>query len=235
MRSAHRPDARSARRRRTARCSTSGPTASQTEMPRLTSLVQVGLGPAPVGLVEAVGAVPGDGHRCRLGADRVGQRGQRGQDPEAAQGGHLGQVVARQPELVRVTGVEQEHHHPPSDPPHLAQAGDGVAPVVDGAHRHGGVEGLVVERQGLGRSRQARRCVRRALRAHQRRRFHGEDVAVRGLVGPGARPDVQHRPGVAERGPDLRGDAWLGPPRHRVGGSDGVVQLRRPWSQARPG
>ena len=40
-------------------------------------LVQVGLGPSPVGLEQAVSAVPRDEHRLRPGADRAGQLGQR--------------------------------------------------------------------------------------------------------------------------------------------------------------
>jgi hypothetical protein len=42
------------------------------------ALVQVCRWPAPVGLENAVGAVPGDRHRLDAGADRVGQVGQRG-------------------------------------------------------------------------------------------------------------------------------------------------------------
>ena len=67
-------------------------------------LVQVCLGPAPVGLVKAVSAVPRDGHRFGPGSDRAGQLGQgRPASPEA---GVLGQVVTSQPEPVRVTGVD---------------------------------------------------------------------------------------------------------------------------------
>ena len=166
------------------------------------------------------------------GSDRAGQLGQRCQDSERPlKASELGQVVASQPELARVTGVEQEHHHAASDAPHLAQAGDRVLPVMNGAHSHRGVEGLVIERQVLGRSGQARRRVREALRTHERRRFHREDVAVGRLVGPGARPDVQDGPGIAERSPDPRSDARFGAPGHGVGGSDGVVQLRaRTWT-----
>src|SRR5260370_39601179 len=40
-------------------------------------IVQVCLGPAPVGLVETVSAVPRDGHRFHPGSDRAGQLGQR--------------------------------------------------------------------------------------------------------------------------------------------------------------
>jgi hypothetical protein len=62
--------------------------------------------------------------------------------------------------------------------------------------------------------------------AHDRRRFHRDDITAGGLVGAGARPDIQHGLRIAERGPDLGGDPRLGAPRHGVGGSDGVVQRR---------
>src|SRR6204780_4111365 len=62
-------------------------------------------------------------------------------------------------------------------------------------------------------------------RPHDRRRFHRGHVPAGGLVGPGAGPDIQHGPRIAERGPDLRGDPRLGAPRHGVSGSDGVIQL----------
>ena len=143
-----------------------------------------------------------------------------------SQGSELGQVVTSQPEPSRVTGVEQEDHHAASDPPHLAQTGDRILPVMNGANRHRGVEGLVVERQAFGRSGQARRRGRQAVRAHERRRLHCEDVAVRRLVRPGASPDVQYGPGIAERCPDLRSDARFSTPGRGVRGSDGVVQRR---------
>jgi hypothetical protein len=54
-----------------------------------------------------------------------------------------------------------------------------------------------------------------------------------GLAGAGSSADVQHRPGIAERGPDLGGDPRLGSPRHAVGGSDGVVQLTERLSTSR--
>ena len=81
-------------------------------------------------------------------------------DSGAPQVGELGQVVTSQPELARVTGVEEEHDDATSDAPHLAQPGDRVLPMMNGAHRHRGVEGLVVERQVLRGSGQARRRVR---------------------------------------------------------------------------
>jgi hypothetical protein len=61
-------------------------------------LVQVCLGPAPVGLVEAVRAVPRNEHRFRAGSDRAGQFGQRG--PADKQVSELGKIVTIQPEQI---------------------------------------------------------------------------------------------------------------------------------------
>ena len=188
--------------------------------------VQVGLGPTPVGLEETVNAVPGNDHRLHPGVDRARLLGQR--RPADEEAGHLGQVVAGEPEPVkpaRFGAVVREHHHPTGHPPQLAQSGERVGPVVHGGERHRGVERLVVEREAQRVRRHARRGAGRALRAHHRRRFHRDDVAVRRLVGAGARPDIQHRPRVAERGPDLRGDPRLGAPGDGVAVPDGVVQL----------
>src|SRR5207249_8308881 len=70
-------------------------------------LVQVRLRPAPVGLEEAVSAVPRNEHRLHPGSDRAGQLGS-----EADAGGSdLGQVVTSQPEPASptpVTGVAGE-------------------------------------------------------------------------------------------------------------------------------
>ena len=85
---------------------------------------------------------------------------------------------------------------------------------MDGGESHRSVEGLVLERKALRGGGHARRCVCGTLRPHERRRFHRGYVAVGGLVGAGARPDIQHCPRIAERSPDPRGDPWLGTPRH---------------------
>ena len=187
-------------------------------------LVQVRLGPAPVGLEEAVDAVPRNEHRLHPGSDRAGQLGR-----EADTGRPPREVVTSEPEPATpapVTGVAREHHHAASHAPQLAQAGDRVLPVMNGGKSHRGVEGLVLERQALRGGGHARRRACGTLRTHDRRGLHRGDVTVGGLIGAGARPDVQHGPRIAERGPDLRGDPRLGAPRHGVGGSDGVVQLR---------
>src|SRR6266705_5687063 len=190
-------------------------------------IVQVGLGPAPIGLEEAVRAVPWNEHRLHAGSDRAGLLGQR--RPADAEVSDLRQVVASKPEPTTpsgVTGVEREDHHAASHAPHLAQARDRVLPVMNGAKGHRGVEGPVLERNALRDSSHARCCACGTLRTHERRRFHRGDVTAGGLVGAGASPDIQYRPRIAERSPDPCGDPRLGAPRHGVSGSDGVIQLR---------
>ena len=126
--------------------------------------LQVCLGPAPVRLEEAVGAVPRDEHRLRPAPDRPGQPRQ---PARVVNAGDLRQVVPGEPEPPApgdFAGVVGEHHHAAGHAPHLAQARDRVLPVVDSAERHRGVEGLVLERQALGGGGHARR---RALGAQR--------------------------------------------------------------------
>ena len=163
-------------------------------------------------------------HRFRPAADRGGQPRQPGRVGEA---GRLGQVVAGEPEPPapgEFAGVVGEHHHAAGHAPHLTQPGDRVLPVGDGAEGHRGVEGLVLERQVFRGGGHARRRALRAQRPHDRRRLHRSDVAVGRFIGAAAGPDVQHRPRVTERSPDLRGDPRIGAPRRRVRAPDGVVQ-----------
>ncbi len=85
----------------------------------------------------------------RPAPDRVGQPRQPGRVGEA---GGLWQVVAGEPEppaLGESAGVVGEHHHAAGHAPYLAQPGDRVLPMGDGAEGHRGVEGLVLERQAL--------------------------------------------------------------------------------------
>src|SRR6266700_3227633 len=96
-------------------------------------IVQVCLGPAPVGLEEAVSAVPRNEQRLQAGSDLAGLLGKR--RPPYEEVSDLRQVVASKPEPATpsgVTGVEGEDHHAASHAPHLAQARDRVLPVMDG-------------------------------------------------------------------------------------------------------
>src|SRR6185503_12691299 len=107
------------------------------------TFVQVCLGPAPVRLEEAVGAVPWDQHRLDPGSDLTGQRGDR--RPADQELSDLGEVVASQPEAMEpagITGVVREHDDSTSDTAHLTQACDRVRPVMNGGERHRSVEGL---------------------------------------------------------------------------------------------
>jgi len=102
---------------------------------------------------------------------------------------------------------------------------DGPLVIPDGDAVEQVLRDSVTAEYEVGGGGHARRRARGPLRPHERRRLHRGDVAVRGLVGAGAGPDVQHRPRPAERSPDLRGDPWLGAPGGRVAAPDGVVQL----------
>jgi hypothetical protein len=96
---------------------------------------------------------------------------------------------------------------------------------MNGGKSHRGVERLVLERKAFRGGSHAPRCAREPLRTHDRRRLHRGHLTVGGFIGAGAGPDIKHSPRIAERSPDLRGDPRLGAPRHRVAGSDGVIQL----------
>ncbi len=188
-------------------------------------IFQIGLRPAPVRFEQAVSAVPRDGYRFHAGADGVGHPGERGKRRQHI--GELGQVVAGEPEPVHPSGfvgVEREHHHAAGHAPHLAQPRRDISPVVHGGDRHRGVEGLVLERQLLRGGVHARRRTRGPLTPHHRRRLDRDHVAIGRFIGAGAGPDVQHRPGVAECVPDLRGDPRLGTPGRGVSAADRVVQ-----------
>jgi hypothetical protein len=66
-------------------------------------VVQVCLGPAPVGLEEAVRALPRNEHRLDPGSDRAGLLGQRRSARDEFS--DLGQVVTSQPEPAKPSGV----------------------------------------------------------------------------------------------------------------------------------
>ena len=148
----------------------------------------VRLGAAPVCLEEAVGAVPRDEHRFRPAPDRAGQPRQ---PARVSHAGGLRQVVTGEPEPPapgELASIEGEHHHPAGHAPHLAQPGDRILPVRDGAEGHRGIEGLVGERQALRRGGRARRRAPGSQRPHDRRRLHRGDVTAGRFIGASAGP-----------------------------------------------
>ena len=171
---------------------------------------------------EPVGAVPRDRHGLHPGPDRGSPLAQRW--VAARQAHELGEVVAHQPVAGQRRLVPLKHDDAPRHARHLEQAGHRVAPVVVGEHGHGGVERAVTEGQRLGLRGDARRRAGRPLRPHDGRGLDGDHVAVRRLVGPGARADVHDGARLAERRPDARRDARLGAPRTSVIDADLVVQ-----------
>src|SRR5271167_570664 len=81
------------------------------------ALIEIGLGPAPVGLVEAINAIPGNQHGLDPSPNRISQLDDRrtaGQEVRK-----LREVVARQPELTKRIVVSPKHHDALSDAPKL--------------------------------------------------------------------------------------------------------------------
>ena len=145
--------------------------------------------------------------------DRIQGREARALDLQA-----LGQEVALPWREVRE--IEGEDDHPPScDPAQLGQPRLGRLPVVDGDHRHGRVDGVVIERQGLGAGDDRRGRAARTLGTHRRAGLDGENPSAGRLVGAGARPHVEHGPRVAERALDGGGDPRVGAAMTAVGGA----------------
>jgi hypothetical protein len=137
-------------------------------------------------------------------------------------GDDLGHVLV-QPEVEQRLGIEgEDRHRAATDPTQLAQAGVDVTPLVDGDHRHRGVEAVVVERQALGRRVERGSKMKGSLCSHRRGRLDGHHVAIERLVGAGARTHVDDRPRVAEGGVNQRRD-----PRIRLSavGVSGAVRL----------
>ena len=81
---------------------------------------------------------------------------------------------------------------------------------MDREHRHGRIEGIVVERQRLGRADQSRNGARRSLRPHRRRRFDRQHVAIGWFVGARSGADIQNGFRRAERFVHELGDIWIG-------------------------
>jgi len=70
---------------------------------------------------------------------------------------------------------------------------------MDRVHRHGGVEGIIRERQRLGASLHHGRRRKRALADHPDGRLDGGNGPSGGLVGPGTRADIEDRTSIAQR------------------------------------
>jgi hypothetical protein len=112
--------------------------------------IEVFRGTLPEGQVESVDTIGGHQHGLdSIGADDLGD-GVGIHHLRYRQRCHLRQVIGEQPERRVHDGIEGEHRHLPRHPRHLAQTGEGVAPVVDGEHRHRRVEGTVGEWEVLG-------------------------------------------------------------------------------------
>lgn len=173
---------------------------------------------------EAVGAVVRDRHGLDGGGPQrlhlIAEAGRKVAPVGVQQAGH---VLADEPERRRDRGIPGEHDAAPRHPAQLRAAGAPVAPVVDGEHGQRGVEPAIGERQVLGRRGEARRCAGRPLRAHHGRRLHRHDIEVGRLVAARAGAHVDDAMRVAQRRPDLRGDARVWSPLRRVTTAEHVV------------
>jgi hypothetical protein len=107
--------------------------------------------------------------------------------------------------VLRVPG---EDDLPPGHPAQLGQPAARAGPVVDGHHRHRGVEGPLREGELLRRSPDLDRP--RVLVEHDLCGVDGGDVRVFRLVGAGPGTDVDHRAGLAQRLLDERGKPGAG-------------------------
>jgi hypothetical protein len=87
---------------------------------------------------------------------------------------HFRQVVAHEPESIAVGIPREQHHSPAHDAHELAQPAAPVRPMMEGQHRQTGVEGPIAEGQRLCATANTKRRVRRPLRDHHRRWFHGD-------------------------------------------------------------
>jgi hypothetical protein len=185
--------------------------------------VQQRLGPAPERLEEAVGAVARRGDALYAGAPAERRRDvvDRGK-ARALERDALAQVLVL-PGGQEVELEREDDDRPARDAAQLGQARGGRLPVVDRDACHRGVEGVVVERERLRARVDRRRGAGRTLCAHRRARLDREQPAVGGLVGAGARADVQHRLRVAESGVDARGDPRVSAALPRVGATVSLI------------
>jgi hypothetical protein len=90
---------------------------------------------------------------------------------------------------------------------------------------HRRVDAWVAQRQVVRRGANGREAVGPALRGHHVTGFDGDDVAVVGLVGTGARANVHDAARVAERFIDPLGDPWVLAARRRMALANHLVAI----------
>ncbi len=197
---------------------------SERRDPLLHDRIEIRLRPVPVAATESVLTVGRDRHD--VDPRRGERRGDAVEIGRGAFGGEvedLGEVLGHQPEGRDRSRLEEEHHLAPGDALHLAQPAFEIRPVVQGQRCQRGVERTVAKRQRVGHELDCGRGARGALAQHRQRRITGDDEAIVGFVVAGTGADVHDPPGVAERGGDLRGEAWVGAARRCIRAPDRVV------------
>ena len=183
---------------------------------------EVLLGSAPVRRGKAIATVSRGGHDLdAVGLERVEHKVERRVVGQTESRRH---VVVEDPEAVVHGGIECENDLACGNPAQLAQAPRRVRPVVHRHERQGDVEGIVGEREALGRRTHGwHHCV--PLADHDRRGLHGDDGPLASFVGTRAGSDVDDARRRTDGSPDLGFDAAVGLAERGVGAPDGVVVL----------
>lgn len=189
--------------------------------------IEVCLGSAPQGDAEAVGAVGRDGYRFdpEIGKDgfEVCERGER----LTVVFDDLWQVIAAQPQLLGHVEVQREQDDPPArDAEHFGETPIDVIPVVHRKDAYRRVHALVYQRQRLGDSLDRRGGIGRALGDHHGGGLDCDDLTVSGLIGAGARSDVEDALRVPEGFPDCCLKAGVGAAYFAVADAHAVVGRR---------
>src|ERR1700722_6783091 len=83
--------------------------------------------------------------------------------------------------------------------------------MVGGDHRHGCVDGFIVERHGFSRRVDGWGQVSGALGAHRHGGLYREHITVFGFIGAGAGADIKYGAGRAEGEVNDRGDPRVSP------------------------
>src|SRR5688500_13188313 len=114
-------------------------------------------------------------------------------------------------------GVPSEDHYTiPSDPSHFCKALVSTRPMMNRQNRESGIEGLVPERQAIGRSLYGLRRHSRALPNHFRRWLDSDHEATVGFIRSRARTYVENTSGRSEGTVDLPCDSFVRPAVLRV-------------------